>query len=319
MEARVSYTVVAAPDAAAVLSEDGAWRLLQALAASASRGTPALEGSGIGLDEAGTLRVLPPGRGFITLRGEQEHGWEPSGARPVITESARALLELYVPLCVGEASATLVLAHLGQSLDGRVATVTGASRFVTGPEDLRHMHRLRALFDAVMVGARTARLDDPELTTRLVPGRHPTRVVLDPRAGLDPCLRLLSDGRAPTIVVHAKGVAAPAQPRASHVDVIEVGSENGLLCPHAVLAALRARGLRRIFIEGGGITVSRFLQAGALGRLQLTIAPKIIGSGTPALSLHPIEHLTDAITLRHRRFSLGADVLYDCELGPKPA
>ena len=74
----------------------------------------------------------------------------------------------------------MVVAHLGQSLDGRVATVTGSSRFVTGPEDVRHTHRLRALFDAVLVGARTACIDNPRLTTRLVPGRQPARVIVDP-------------------------------------------------------------------------------------------------------------------------------------------
>ncbi len=311
----MSYSATAAHKGTKALGEGTAWRLLQALAARASRGEPVPDGCGVALDDQGALRLLPAGRGLITVDCTQEHGWEPSCT---LAEDARALLDLYLPLCAGEAAATLVLAHLGQSLDGRVATISGASRFVTGPEDLRHMHRLRALFDAVVVGARTARVDDPELTTRLVPGAQPVRVVITPRACLDPKLRLLNDGRAPTLLVHAADAAPRSSPLLPHVALAGVRSERGVLPPHAVLRALHARGLRRIFIEGGGVTVSRFLEAGALGRLQLTIAPKIIGSGAPALSLPPIEHMADALALRPRRFTLGADTLFDCALNPEP-
>jgi riboflavin-specific deaminase-like protein len=294
-----------------MLNEEVAWRLLQALAASASHGARVPEGACIGLDEGGALHLLPPGRGLLALHAEREHGFE---ALAPVSEAARELLDLHLPLCSGARSSTLVVAHLGQSLDGRVATVTGASRFVTGPEDLRHTHRLRALFDAVLVGAQTAHADDPELTTRLVPGRQPTRVVLDPRARLSPKLRLLSDGRAPTIVITGRGAGSAAADRAGHVEVVQVAYEDGMLCLPEVLTALRARGLKRIFIEGGGITVSHFLQAGLLDRLQLAVAPMIIGSGTLALSLRPIEQIADAITTRCRRFSLGADLLFDCDL-----
>jgi riboflavin-specific deaminase-like protein len=291
------------------LNGDLAWRLLRALALAASRGEPASDGDGVGLDEHGALVLLPAGRGLLTLRSEHAHGFETS---LLVSESARALLELHLPLCVGERSQSLVVAHLGQSLDGRVATVTGASRFITGPEDLRHMHRLRALFDAVVVGARTACLDDPQLTTRLVPGRNPARVVLDPHARLGSHLQLLRDGSAPTLLLRAEG--AGGELATAHVAQAELEHAGGTFAPKTVLATLRARGLRRIFVEGGGITVSRFLQAGALDRLQLAVAPKIIGSGAPALSLRPIEELADALEVRSRRFALGPDVLFDCDL-----
>ena len=97
-----------------------------------------------------------------------------------LTASVRQLLDLYLPLCIGQGAERLVLGHVGQSLDGQIATLAGASRYVTGPENIVHMHRLRSLMDAVVVGAGTVELDDPELTTRLVPGDHPTRVVIDP-------------------------------------------------------------------------------------------------------------------------------------------
>lgn len=260
-------------------------------------------------------RSAPPhARGSIAVRQGHEHGFE---ALVPLEESARELLELYAPLCVGARSADMVLAHLGQSLDGRVATVTGASRFVTGPEDVRHTHRLRALFDAVLVGTRTACIDNPRLTTRLVPGRQPARVIVDPNGRLDGALGLLRDGLAPTFVVRARRTAAPRTGWGSHVELIEVErGGDGRLPPRALLDALAERGLRRVFIEGGGITVSRFLEAHVLDRLQIAVAPKIIGSGTPALQLAPIERMADAITAHCRCIHLGADVLFDCILVP---
>jgi riboflavin-specific deaminase-like protein len=306
----VTYSAATSPKFAATLHEDLAWRLLQGLARSASRGVRFADGAGVVLDEHDGVRCVAPDRGWFVVRADSECGWEPSAA---LTAAARELLDMYAPLCVGPRSGELVLAHLGQSLDGRLATVTGASRFVTGPEDFRHMHRLRALFDVVLVGTETARIDDPQLTTRLVPGRQPVRVVLDPRARLDHGLRVLSDGCAPTIVVLGTDAHAAA-PQAEHVDEVRVTYDGGALDLVETLAVLRARGLRRIFIEGGGITVSRFLEAGLLDRLQIAIAPKIIGSGTPALTLAPIEHMAQAITARCRRFTLGADVLFDCDM-----
>jgi riboflavin-specific deaminase-like protein len=310
-------TLAAVPVTAGILGEDAAWQLLQAVALRASRGAPVLEGTGVALDDRGRLRLCPPDRGLIVARPEREHGWEPACA---VDDAARELFDLYAPLCFGPRSTALVVGHLGQSLDGRVATVTGASRFVTGPEDLRHTHRLRALFDAVLIGAQTASRDDPRLTTRLVPGRQPARVVLDPQARLDPRLQLLRDGAARTVVVTAQGARADTARWGPHVEQVEVPADAGLLAPSAVLQALRARGLSRIFIEGGGVTISRFLQAGALDRLQLAIAPKIIGSGTPALQLPPIAEMADAITAACcRRFALGADMLFDCDLRPARA
>jgi diaminohydroxyphosphoribosylaminopyrimidine deaminase/5-amino-6-(5-phosphoribosylamino)uracil reductase len=224
---------------------------------------------------------------------------------------ARRLIEFYLPLC-RDCPERFVVAHLGQSLDGRIATVDGSSRWLTGPEDVAHNHRMRALFDAVVVGAETVRHDDPQLTVRLVEGGNPTRVVLDPRRRLKAGHRMFTDGAAPTLVLCADELAG-RKPHLGQAEVIGVAAEAGWLRPAAVLDLLARRGLRRVFVEGGGITVSRFLAAGCLHRLQITIAPLIIGSGRPSVSLPKIGRLSEGLRPTVRTFDLGRDILFECQ------
>ena len=259
--------------------------------------------------------------GEAACRSARPAGADPDGQRTLeesrlfqsanVTEpDARRLVELYLPLC-RDCPERFVVAHLGQSLDGRIATVDGSSRWVTGPEDVAHNHRMRALFDAVVVGAGTIYCDDPQLTVRLVPGPNPTRVVLDPRRRLGADRGVFTDGAAPTLVVCGEPVGR-RMARLGQAEVVGVPLRDGALCCAAVLDALAARGLRRVFVEGGGITVSRFLAAGCLHRLQITIAPLIIGSGRPSISLPEIGRLSDGLRPTVRKFDLGRDVLFEC-------
>jgi len=249
---------------------------------------------------------MTPGRGDLFPAAPAE---APTGAGEVTVDQ---LLELYLPLC-RDCPERFVVAHLGQSLDGRIAAANGASRWVTGELDIVHNHRMRALFDAVVVGAGTVRHDDPQLTVRAVPGADPVRVVLDTRRRLGPAYRLFTDGAAPTLLLCAAALAGPGE-RHGQAEVVGVASAGRSLCPQAVLDVLAARGLRRVFIEGGGLTVSRFLAAGCLDRLQITVAPLIIGSGRPSITLPEIDQLGACLRPEVRRHVLGSDVLFDCRL-----
>jgi riboflavin-specific deaminase-like protein len=237
-----------------------------------------------------------------------DSGWRVAG--PAQGE-ARALLDLYLPLLSRQPGETLTLGHLGQSLDGYIATTRGESCFVTGPENILHLHCLRALCDAVLVGAETVAADDPRLTTRLVPGDNPVRVVLDPRRRLPVERRVFQDGAAPTLLVCAEGQAGPGH--LGQAEVLAVPAHQGRLRLDALVAALHRRGLRRLFVEGGGLTVSSFLGAGLLDRLQVAVAPLLIGAGRRGLSLPALDALGDCLRPPCRVFRMGADILFDSE------
>ena len=220
------------------------------------------------------------------------------------------LLDLFLPL-VAQAG-PWVIAQLGQSLDGRIATESGASHYINAIEARTHLHRLRAVVDAVVVGVGTVNADDPQLTVRHVPGANPLRVVLDPRRRAVAQARVFNDGAAPTLHVVAED--GDASGGAGDVRCCAMPCAAGGFEPAAVLGWLREAGYRRVLVEGGGVTVSRFLQAGVLDRLHVMVAPMLIGSGRPGLVLPPIETLDEAIRPASRCFACGVDTLFDLDL-----
>jgi riboflavin-specific deaminase-like protein len=223
---------------------------------------------------------------------------------------AERLFEHYAPLCApgsacSPSSECFVVAHLGQSLDGRIGPPSGEPEAITGPEDMRHNHRMRALFDVVLVGAGTVCSDNPQLTVRHVEGENPVRVVLDPDRRLSAKYAIFNDGLAPTLLL---GRAERCSPGERHGQAEVVGVADGC-SPRAVVQELEQRGLRRIFIEGGGVTVSRFLAARCLDRLQLAISPLIMGQGRPGIDLGETLRLRPSV----RRFVLDEDILFECQ------
>ena len=204
-----------------------------------------------------------------------------------------------------------VIGQLGQSLDGRIATPTGASKYINGQDALRHLHRIRASVDAVIVGVGTAIADDPQLTTRHVDGPSPVRVVIDPNGRMPEELSMLHDGAAPVLAV-----TCPGRTVAKGAEALEIACDGtGHIQPGAIISALAARGLRRLLIEGGAETLARFLNARAMDELHLMVAPIVLGSGKTGLNLAPISELDEAMRPRVRtmRFRDG-DMLCMCDI-----
>src|SRR5450631_692269 len=112
---------------------------------------------------------------------------------------------IFGPLLTGTTDDLMVVGQIGQSLDGRIATESGHSKYINGPGGLDHLHRLRALVDAVVVGVGTAIADDPQLTVRRVAGPQPARVVIDPRGRLSADARMFADNGARRLLITAQG------------------------------------------------------------------------------------------------------------------
>jgi riboflavin-specific deaminase-like protein len=292
-----------------------AWSILLA----ASRQAEALERSGqiaaFAINPEGFLLPVARDDADAVITWRPGSGWESHWSE---LDPRSPLMDLYLPICSGTSARPVTVGHLGQSLDGFIATHAGESRWVTGQENLLHMHRLRALTDAVVVGAATVALDDPQLTTRLVPGPNPLRVVLDPSRRLGEQYRVFNDPSAETLYVCAKAMLEAGPARLGLATVVGVdGSADGLDA-HAVMRLLRERDCARIFVEGGGVTVSMFLEANLLDRLHVAIAPLLIGDGRPAIRVRPPAALGDCVRPRYRVFRMGGDVMFDCELGDTP-
>jgi diaminohydroxyphosphoribosylaminopyrimidine deaminase / 5-amino-6-(5-phosphoribosylamino)uracil reductase len=214
------------------------------------------------------------------------------------------------PLRRGRVDDLTVVGQMGQSIDGRVATESGHSKYINGEAGLDHLHQLRALVDAVVIGVGTAVADDPQLTVRRVPGPHPVRVVIDPRGRLPATSRLLADDGIRRILI--VGAEAEAKfPRG--VEIIRL-ERKPRIEPRDILTALAAAGLRRLLIEGGTNTVSTFLTAGCLDRLHIVTAPMLLGAGQPSVTLAPVLRADEALRPPVRAHLLDDEVLFDVDL-----
>src|SRR5437763_3295703 len=219
--------------------------------------------------------------------------------------------ERFGPLKAGAVDDLVVVGQFGQSLDGRLATETGHSHYINGPAGLAHLHRLRALVDAVVIGVGTALADDPQLTVRRVTGPHPARVVIDARGRLSAGAKMLAKDGVRRLVVTGAGAKPPLP---SDIEIVGIPKTDGQIAPAAILAALAERGLRRVLIEGGADTVSRFLAAKCLDRLHIMVAPIILGSGRPSFSLPPIARVDEELLTPISVHRLDDEVLFDCDL-----
>jgi GTP cyclohydrolase II len=262
----------------------------------------ALESHGIDVTERVPLPALPNpiNLGYLETKASRlGHLSQPDGARPAVT------------------------VHYAQTLDGRLATRTGDSQWISGKESLVLAHALRASHAAVLVGAGTVAVDDPRLTARLVEGPSPVRVVVDSSLRLSPEAHVVTDGAAPTILAtteraprergkRREGLARPG------VEVLVLpATADGRVDLGALLDELGSRDTASVLVEGGSGVITAMLRERRVRRLVVSIAPLVLGTGIEAVGDLDIMRLRDALAFRRASFSqLGPDVIFDGELDP---
>lgn len=215
-----------------------------------------------------------------------------------------------------------VVVKYAQSLDGRIATSTGDSKWISGDAERRLSHALRAACDAVLVGVGTALRDQPRLTVRMVPGASPNRVVLDSKLRLPIDSPLLDPEAATTIVTTDRsGPArrAELQERGARVEVVPAGQDGRVDLP-AALARLRQANVESLLVEGGSEVITAFFAAGLVDRVVVGIAPVVLGRGTEAVGGLGITEVADGIRLvRRTAVTAGHDMILAWDVATEPA
>ena len=207
-----------------------------------------------------------------------------------------------------------VTLKFAQTLDGRIAASSGDSRWISSPKSLRFSHQLRAVHDAVLVGAGTVVKDNPKLTCRLVHGRDPIRIVLDSDLSLSLDAEILSDGKK--TLVACIDSASKKKKRAlekNGVEVLTVKKDSkGRVSLGDLLRELGGKEISSVLVEGGAGVATAFLEAHLVDRLLVIVAPKIVGTGINAVGNLGIKKIGDALTFSFGKIRrMGDDLIVD--------
>ena len=200
-----------------------------------------------------------------------------------LASETKLFLQQYLPYCflsilAKEKERAIVVAHFAQTLDGKIATENGDSKWIGNKENLQHAHRMRALCKGVAVGSKTLEIDAPKLTVRHVRGTDPVRIIIgNPPPVFD---SLLESSTAAIHVFCSKDLA-----KLPNINYHYLSSEDGMICPKEILQKLYRLNIFSVYIEGGASTTSYFFEKRAIDILQLHIAPILFGSGTNGIQL----------------------------------
>ena len=263
---------------------------------------------------AGDPNPKVAGRGFAALRAA---GVEVSEG--ILAQEAYKQNEVFFHWIL--TGMPFVAVKYAMTLDGKIATANGDSKWISGEESRKYAHYLRGIYDCILVGKNTVIKDDPELTCRLAVGKNPLRIVLDSKLEIPLTAKVFTDGKAPTMVVTAESVATTkitTFTELTGVEVFQVPIERGELSIKALLVELGKRELSSILVEGGSQVQGAFLDDSLVQRVYAFIAPKIVGG---ANSLPPVGGLgkakiSQSLVLRQKEIQcLGDDILITGRVG----
>ena len=235
----------------------------------------------------------------------------------VLAEECRDLNEPYFKyMTTGRPLVTLKFA---QTLDGRIATASGDSRWISSEEFRKMAHRLRASNDAILVGINTILADNPQLTVRLVRGRNPTRVILDSRLRISPDCEIVKTRDVAPVVIATTAQADRerfSRLRELGIDVLDLQSdESGGINLKHLLRELGQRNISSLLVEGGARVITSFLRQKLADRVVVAVAPRILGKGTDAVGDLDIIQLSQAFKLTFQKISrAGADIVIEASI-----
>ncbi|HCF99951.1 MAG TPA: 5-amino-6-(5-phosphoribosylamino)uracil reductase [Chloroflexi bacterium] len=217
----------------------------------------------------------------------------------------------------GVSTGPRVTLKIAQTLDGRVATRTGDSRWITGDEARAEAHRLRAENDAVLVGIGTVVADDPELTVRHVEGKNPLRVILDSRLSIRRNAKVLRTEEAATVIatIASSDSARRRLIERSGATILVAGDEDGHVSLSDLLSQLATMGVSRLLVEGGPTVATEFLKQRLVDHVVALIAPAILGAGIDAVQDLGATRVAERIRLEVESIeTLGVDLVLRAEV-----
>jgi diaminohydroxyphosphoribosylaminopyrimidine deaminase/5-amino-6-(5-phosphoribosylamino)uracil reductase len=215
-----------------------------------------------------------------------------------------------------------VTLKFAQTLDGRIATATGHSKWISSPPSLRFAHRLRSIHDAILVGADTVLKDNPELTCRLVRGKNPLRIVVDSRLRVSPAAIIFNETPGANALVATTSLASARKRRHFELKGIEtlmLGTDRvGRVDLHELLIALGRRKIASLLVEGGAALITSFLKEKLADRLIVVLSPKIAGKGVDSVGDLGIRLMNDALSLTFQKITRsGEDLILEARFSPK--
>ena len=199
-----------------------------------------------------------------------------------LKEDIENLFNIFLPIVCFQGKFQYI-AHIAQSLDGFIATESGESKYISGKENLEHIHRLRAISDIIIVGAKTYLEDKPKLTTRLVKGNSPLIYVFDPKR-----------------ILEKKDIMG---------DIVHLRDNLNLL-----KKTLRDKDKQTVYVEGGGRTVSYFMNKNILNKIHICLCPIILGGGRPSFVPDKYIELNNLKSFKPNHYQMGKDILFDIDI-----
>lgn len=211
-----------------------------------------------------------------------------------VSKKVKKIFELYLPYIIVNKNVEVPFSfvHIAQTIDGKIATPTGKSKWIGNKENLVHAHRTRALVDGILVGANTFKLDKPRLDVRHVNGENPIKIIVsNSKLELD-CLSL-----GKTYLFSKNEMVYDNLP--AETELIHIDQQEDLIDTTVLLKTLKQKGIHSLLIEGGSQTIRKFIEDKSLDRIEFHIAPLLFGSGKNGIDLGEIDTIEEAIELNN--------------------